>query len=549
MKVARGTDYDLAIKSDNGPRYETPDRVEVRFRLDDGSRGRAGATRLGDALPSDEFQGFAYTFKNVFESHTFDVIGGDDRVRDLRIEAVDSPEIIDMTLDSTYPPYMGRAPRSLAVTGAMQIPRGTQLTIRAKANKDLVQVRVFDPDEGEPIVLDLADAEQGEAAPKANPRQFELPLPALMADRLLLFALRDADGIETPEHYRLSLSAIPDDAPQVNVALSGIGTAVTPMARIPMKGKVTDDYGLARVWFAHRGDDVDDLSRTAVSADAAGVLELQVDHQLDLEPMQLKPQQNLIVMVQASDHYNLDGGPNEGSSQRFILDVVTPDELRAMLEGRELLLRRRFETIYNEMIDTRDLMARIDFRAPNEADDGADQDAEGEKDETEQRADESPEDAAERALARRKLRIVRALQNTQRYRHEVLSVAESIDAILAELTNNGIDTPELQSRLADGVSAPLKLVADPAMTELESLLEDLEKKTGDSVSAPPAWRTTLAQADRVIVEMKQVLDRMLDLEDYNEILDLLRDIIKEQQHVSERTKELRGKKLRNLLED
>ena len=41
-----------------------------------------------------------------------------------------------------------------------------------------------------------------------------------------------------------------------------------------------------------------------------------------------------------------------------MLDVVTPEQLRALLESRELVLRQRFESIMREMTETRDLLAR-----------------------------------------------------------------------------------------------------------------------------------------------------------------------------------------------
>ena len=36
--------------------------------------------------PEDRFQEYAYTFRSVLADIRFDVVGGDDRVRDLRIQ-------------------------------------------------------------------------------------------------------------------------------------------------------------------------------------------------------------------------------------------------------------------------------------------------------------------------------------------------------------------------------------------------------------------------------------------------------------------------------
>jgi hypothetical protein len=49
--------------------------------------------------------------------------------------------------------------------------------------------------------------------------------------------------------------------------------------------------------------------------------------------------------------------------------------------------------------------------------------------------------------------------------------------------------------------------------------------------------------------MKQVLDRMLELETYNEVVALLRGIITDQDEINRRTKERQKDRLRTLLEE
>jgi len=48
--------------------------------------------------------------------------------------------------------------------------------------------------------------------------------------------------------------------------------------------------------------------------------------------------------------------------------------------------------------------------------------------------------------------------------------------------------------------------------------------------------------------MNQILDKMLELETFNEVLDMLRGIIKEQEKINADTKDQRKKNLRELLE-
>ena len=212
MKVAKLRSFELRVQADNTLPDPPPSRVEIRYRQAGGGRGRAEMRRIGEAIPGrDAAQEYAYTFKDVYESFSFDVLGGDDRVVDLHVELVENPQIVRMTLLCDYPAYIGRARRELDVTGSMRIARGTTVRIRAEANKPLAEVKLLDPDQAEPLVISgdrLAETEWG-----SNPNRFEVSIGALDADRILLFVLTDTDGIETREPYRLSLLALSDEAP------------------------------------------------------------------------------------------------------------------------------------------------------------------------------------------------------------------------------------------------------------------------------------------------------------------------------------------------
>ena len=72
----------------------------------------------------------------------FDVVGGDDRVRDLHLQVVDRPELYAIELECVYPEYLAREPRRLPVTGGMRIPEGTKLVLHATSTKPLTAAHV-----------------------------------------------------------------------------------------------------------------------------------------------------------------------------------------------------------------------------------------------------------------------------------------------------------------------------------------------------------------------------------------------------------------------
>ncbi|MCH8839564.1 MAG: hypothetical protein IH831_02585 [Planctomycetes bacterium] len=87
------------------------------------------------------------------------------------------------------------------------------------------------------------------------------------------------------------------------------------------------------------------------------------------------------------------------------------------------------------------------------------------------------------------------------------------------------------------------------LPELETRLQQLEKAFDESVEPDASLQKAKIQSDIVVEAMKQVLDRMLELESYNELVELLRVIVAEQKQLGEQTKQERREKLRKILGD
>ena len=492
--------------------------------------------RLGIARPGvDQFQEYSYTFQGILASRDFDLIGGDDRLRDLRIEVVESPTIDKLTLRCEYPAYMDRTPRDLPHTGVMHIAVGTKVIADARTNKDLVAVRIdtIVNEEAGPSETLHSDGDT------AGWRAFEHTCDALSEDTTLPFTLTDTDGIESREPIRLALVAVPDLPPQLTARLDGIGSQVTAEARLPVVGRVIDDYGIDTLRFEY-GIDEQEPAEQPIAELPQHPTELPLDAAMELEPLGLVPGQQLLVAVKAADRYDLAQGPNVGTSDRWLLEIVTPEDLRLALERRELMLRQRFESIVREVTETGDLLLDIRFASVDESE-SAD-----ETEETEDRPDDVEETVA--PVTMRMLRIQRAVQNGRKNAHETLGVAEAFDDIQRQLINNRIDTPELNQRLDQGIARPLHNIVDEMFPELQRRLAQLQEHAADNDTGPRLRDEAKQQVDRILRQMNDVLERMLELESFNEAVELLRAIIELQEELGNQTQERQKQKLRELLE-
>jgi hypothetical protein len=235
-----------------------------------------------------------------------------------------------------------------------------------------------------------------------------------------------------------------------------------------------------------------------------------------------------------------------------MLDVVTPSDLLALLERRELALRQRFEALYEKLTDTRNLLSRVessDLSAESPVSKAATADEQIDTGDKNASPADTAVTATQRMLSRRRLRVSGSLQNVVQSADEVKGVAEAFDDLGAELINNRIDNPDLRSRLGEQIAQPLHLIAEQRMPQLAAQLKLVEERIEDPDATAPELKKAIAQADATLVSMRQVLDKMLELETYNEVVALLRGIITDQDEINRRTIERRKDKAKGLFEN
>jgi hypothetical protein len=164
-------------------------------------------------------------------------------------------------------------------------------------------------------------------------------------------------------------------------------------------------------------------------------------------------------------------------------------------------------------------------------------------------AEESDGSQSQQAVSRRELRMVGAMQNVMQTTQEVLGVAAAFDDLHAELVNNRIDNDELKGRLKYDIAEPLHVLGEVRLPLLDVRLQSAREVIDDPAEGKPRLARAVQLCDQILVEMQQILSRMLELESYNEVLSLLRDIIAEQEQLREKTKDRQREKLRGVLDE
>ena len=514
-KVARGSDVDVIVKADAGK--EIPELVDLRSRGSGAWRTDRMGVRGGVV---DGAQAFGHVLRGVSEDLLLEIRGGDARLRNLRLVVVEAPGLAGIEIRATPPAYLGAGTRQVPASRIVQIPRGSAVEISCTSTKPLSAATVSSVVEGREEVLAEFGAEStGEQPPSAGaPREIAARIGSLEGDRTVVVRLTDTDGLVNREPISFVLSAVADEPPQVAVRMRGISTAVTPRATIPLEGTISDDHGIARA--AVRVQVVDGPETTlpiARGEPGAASVELPRANPLrvPVEPLGLAAGRKLSLVVTAEDGCTLDGRPNTGASDAWTLDVVTPESLLAMLEAREIILRRRFESCIADLSQVRDRLAAAGAASP-EAEDAAD----------ERKA--SSGDGSEAA---------RLAEAASRAAGETAEIAEAFRMIRFELENNLLLTPELEGRLVGQIADPLAAVA---AKPLPALVAACRGGTGRA--------DLVRRADEVLARMRAILDKMMELESFNEVVELLRGMIRTQEEIRAETLKRHKERAREALE-
>jgi hypothetical protein len=338
-------------------------------------------------------------------------------------------------------------------------------------------------------------------------------IAALDADRTIVVRFTDTDGLVNREPVTFVLSALPDEPPQVAIRLRGISTAVTPRARVPLVGTISDDHGLGgasvRLTTDNAAETLLPVARVR-AGDAVVELPVEAAEVVQLEPLGLAVGRTVGLAVTATDTCTLDGPPNNGTSDSWSLDVVAPESLVAMLEAREIILRRRYESCVADLTQARD-----GFATPRRDEETAD------------RAEEANGPAQASGLG----------EATSRAAGETAELAEAFRDIRLEFDNNQLITPELEARLIAQIADPLAALS----------LEDLPALAA-ACRAGTSRPELVRRADLVLARMRAVLDKMLELESFNEVVDLLRGMIRTQEQIRTDTLEQQKRRAREALE-
>ena len=569
VRIARGDSFPMIIKADTSA-SQVPTTVSIRIKPENATAKEAKSvlvdqftTRIDAGI---EYRTFLHTISELLDSVELTISAGDTVIDGLVIEVVPPPTVINTGFTLHYPAYMKRSDQRMTPTVRNVIPEGTTVLLQMQTNKPIF--------EGTVSVNDSAPL----PVKKIGEDVLEFSVENLRSSSTIDVFLEDFDQIKNRRPIRYELEPLKDQTPVVAGRLDGIGSAITQIAVLPVVGEITDDYGLTDVGFHYvlarnkpqseenpQPSTDDNGTRPIVSL--GGITTNQpLNHQFSVSELLAEPGDRLTLFIEASDAFSLPDAnspdsskPHKTEGERWSLEIVSPEHLKGILEAREIGLRQRFEALIDEVMRTRVLVEEMSFEKPKVEQpepitppEPKTEPENAEESEQERKNEPEIEKITDDQATRGAYNTSRVIRDSEKEKYEIRGIVSGFQGIRKEMLNNQIFTPESQERIDGGILEPLNELVEKDFFEFDNTLIVLDESIGNRETL--SWEaiqknrdTTLEQLDRILDKMADIRDRMINMESFNEAIDMLKEIIEQQEKIRDETNEKKRNQLRDLL--
>lgn len=222
------------------------------------------------------------------------------------------------------PPAYTRQPPATEALGNLTVPEGSELHFEIQPDREARQVS-WTADGRSTNLTRRADGMWTLTTVATNSVSYTIDM-------------QDPYGMENADRLKRGLVVIPDAPPTVEVRQPKAEAFISVASLVPFEVQLRDDYGLVKLEVAYdvvvRANDKDTIvNRGTIPLDHAALTGRvdAVQQIVRVADLNLAPGQRVVFRVSATD--NRPGHPNVGQAADVGLQVVTPDELKRVIES------------------------------------------------------------------------------------------------------------------------------------------------------------------------------------------------------------------------
>jgi len=315
--------YQVEIEQDE---IETTQGQEVKFNI------KVTGDRIPDAfyvkselgqqlMIKGSVNDFSYTFKNLYNDLTFNVVGGEYNSRPIHITVHPNPTLLSYRCELQYPAYIHRSNETLEGKTRLIVPQGTKLIFNF-VTRDTEKMQIL----ADSTVLDLTKTDD----------IFEYQFVAAKSTKFEAFVQNAWNNTMEPLPY--SIDVLPDAYPDIRVESFDEQLSTD----VYYSGLVTDDYGFTKLTFNCKVKEP--IEKNIVKVVPLDLKQTRTSffYQFNMDSLGIMPGQNMEVYFEVWDN---DGfhGPKSKRSETFTYYKPSESALDSIADQQSEDIMERLE--------------------------------------------------------------------------------------------------------------------------------------------------------------------------------------------------------------
>lgn len=503
LVIPRGEDHLLRVLVD--PDCAQTD-VDVYVDFLSRSTGTRQKLRVSDVQPLEHMT----TLRSVNSEFQFQVVGGDFESDPIQIRLVEPPGFSKLSLSVIPPAYsgIGIQPLPLSVEN-YKLLKGSILKIEGKTDVAPVQLALASGPRRLPISVDS----EGNFAGQLAGDQLE-------SGRYLL-DLQDQDGIGTNRPIEFTLEVVDDLSPRIRAKAYGVSRLIMNKALIPITVTVEDEFAVTSAGIRLQiGAQQEQVTRQLAAdglQDQLGQSEVEGETRLDLKEQEIEAGNTLALTIVARDNQPTDVAEEAatGESKPMLFEVVTESEFRADLLRREMEQTKVFEKLIERQ---QKLLTELNVLLA---------------------ASPDPTETPESFQARRAQMASQSTREQNQVATTLVQIKERFGGFLDEVIYNRVDEgleeedagQRIGDRLQQQIVEPLATIESQSLPEVLRGMEWVARSTADDNQLAESLQDTVPKVEQLLVEMKSVLNAMQRSQSFQELVNDLIAIKREEERL------------------
>lgn len=275
---------------------------------------------------------FTYTFYKMQKDQNFRLSANGFTSRAYDIDVLEKPNILDFNVKLDYPAYIGRKDEDMSNVGDLVVPAGTNIEW------------LFQADNTDELALRLPGETEGEQAARAGENNFSIKKTVVRDGQYQIYVTNEL--LPNGDSISYSLTVIPDLYPAIELEKFEDST---DNKIIFFAGEASDDYGIRRLDFHYTIEKEGKTIRTEkMPMSIQSGKQTTYDYVLDVRNFSLKPGEKLSYYFQVWDNDGIQGSKSAKTPPMYY-QMPTLEEVKQKEEENDTEIKSDLEDAMKEV--------------------------------------------------------------------------------------------------------------------------------------------------------------------------------------------------------